>query len=55
MPIDSALESLWQDVVQLNGYAIATRYPTSGISRGFREEAVASAKRVRDFVLDRLT
>jgi HEPN domain-containing protein len=55
MPIDDSFESLWQDINQLNGYLIASRYPTASNSLQFRGEAIASAKRVRDFVLDKLT
>ena len=55
MPIDGSFESVWQDIKQLNGYSLASHYPTSSNSLEFREEAIASAKRVRDFVLDKLT
>ena len=55
MPIDNSFESVWQDINQLNGYSIASRYPMSSNSLEFRKEAIASAKRVRAFVLERLT
>ena len=54
-PIDHSLESLWHDIDQLSGYSIASRYPPLSDSLQFREQAIASAKRVRDFVLARLT
>ena len=54
MPVDHSFESVWQDIKQLNGYSIASRYPVSGNSLQFREAAIASATRVRDFILDKL-
>jgi HEPN domain-containing protein len=55
MPVDHSFENVWQDIKNLNGYSIASRYPVSNHSLAFRESAIASAKRVRDFVLDKLT
>jgi hypothetical protein len=55
VPIDHSFEGLRQDMNQLNGYSIAYRYPTSGNSLEFRKEAIASAKRVKDFVLNKLS
>ena len=54
-PIDHSFASLRHDIDQLNGYSIASRYPSSSDSLEFREQAINSAKRVRDFVLAALT
>jgi len=53
--IDNSFESLRSDIKQLNGYSTASRYPTPDDSLEFREEAITSSKRIRDFVLDKLT
>jgi HEPN domain-containing protein len=37
-PIDHSFESLWHDIDQLNGYSIASRYPSSSDSLEFREQ-----------------
>lgn len=54
-PVDNSFGSLTPVIGRLNGYSIASSYPRSEDTLGFREEAIASAKRVRDFVLDKLT
>jgi HEPN domain-containing protein len=54
-PVDNSFDGLLPVIEQLHRYSIASSYPKSGDSLGFREEAIASTKRVRDFVLGKLT
>ena len=52
--IDKSFETLRTDINQLEGYSIASRYPKAKDSLEFRKDAVATAKRVKEFVLDKL-
>jgi HEPN domain-containing protein len=52
--IDESFESLNAEINQLEGYSIASRYPRAEDSLEFRKEAIATAKRVKEFVLNEL-
>ena len=52
--IDDSFEYLRTDINRLEGYPIAARYPRPDDSAEFREEALTSTKRVKEFVLDKL-
>lgn len=52
--IDTSFESLYVEINRLEGYSIASRYPRAEDSLEFRKEAIATAQRVRDFILNKL-
>ena len=52
--IDPSFDGLTADIEQLSGYSIATRYPNADHSLEFRKEAIAAAKRVKEFVASKL-
>ena len=52
--VDKSFEALQSDIDQLEGYSIASRYPSADDSLAFRKEAVATVQRVKEFVLSRL-
>src|SRR5262245_28506205 len=52
--IDRSFESLQMEINQLEGFSIASRYPKAEDSLEFRKEAIATAKRVKVFVLSKL-
>jgi HEPN domain-containing protein len=52
--VDSSFEDLRADIDQLEGYSIASRYPKASDSLQFRMEALNTAKRVKDFILNKL-
>jgi len=52
--VDETFEILRKDINQLAGYSIASRYPEAKDSLKFREDAVAAATRVKEFVLGKL-
>ena len=52
--LNKSFETLLTDINQLAGYSVASRYPKAEDSLGFRKEAVASAKRVKEFVVEKL-
>ena len=52
--VDTSFEMLRSDIDQLEGYSIAARYPKADDSLAFRTEAIASVKRLKEFVLSRL-
>jgi HEPN domain-containing protein len=51
---DDSFESLGTEINQLEGYSIASRYPQAKDSLEYRKDAIATAKRVKEFVLDKL-
>ena len=51
---DKSLGALRTDIDQLKGYSIASRYPKAEDSLKFRQDAIATAKRVKAFVLGKL-
>ena len=52
--LDQSFEALRADMNQLTGYSIASRYPQAKDSLEFRKDAIAAAKRVKEFVLEKL-
>ena len=52
--VDHSFEDLRTDINRLEGYSIASRYPKAGDSMEFRNEALATAKRVKEFILGKL-
>jgi len=52
--IDGSFESLQMEINQLEGYSIASRYPRVEDSLEFRKEAIATARRVKEFILNKL-
>jgi len=52
--IDGSFESLQMEINQLEGYSIASRYPRAEDSLEFRKEAIATARRVKEFILNKL-
>jgi HEPN domain-containing protein len=52
--LDQSFETLSADINQLVGYSIASRYPKAEDSLEFRNIAVATAKRVKEFILEKL-
>ena len=52
--IDESFETLQSEINQLESYSIASRYPKADNSLEFREEAIATVKRVKDFILSKL-
>ena len=52
--IDNSFENLRTDINRLEGYSIASRYPKAGDSLEFRNQALATAKRVKEFILGKL-
>jgi HEPN domain-containing protein len=52
--IDASFESLQMEINQLEGYSIASRYPRAEDSLEFRKEAIATARRVKEFILNKL-
>jgi HEPN domain-containing protein len=52
--VDTSFEDLRMDISRLEGYSIASRYPKAGDSMEFRNEALATAKRVKEFILGKL-
>jgi HEPN domain-containing protein len=52
--VDNSFENLRTDVDRLEGYSIASRYPNASNSLQFRIEALNTAKRVKDFILNKL-
>jgi HEPN domain-containing protein len=52
--IDRSFEGLRPDIHRLEGYSIASRYPKASNSAEFRTEAMDTAKRVKEFVLNKL-
>jgi HEPN domain-containing protein len=51
---DESFETLRSDIDQLEGYSIASRYPKAEDSLEFRKEAIATATRVKQFILNKL-
>jgi len=51
---DESFEALRSDINELDGYSIASRYPSADDSLVFTKEAVATLERVKEFVLSRL-
>ncbi len=51
---DRSFETLRANIDQLEGYSIASRYPKVEDSLEFRKDAIATATRVKEFVLDKL-
>ena len=52
--VDNSFEDLRADIDRLEGYSIASRYPKASDSTEFRNEALATAKRVKEFILEKL-
>jgi HEPN domain-containing protein len=52
--IDNSFEDLRTDISRLEGYSIASRYPKASDSLEFRNEALDTAKRVKEFILNKL-
>lgn len=52
--VDDSFEDLRADINRLEGYSIASRYPKASDSTEFRNEALATTKRVKEFILKRL-
>ena len=52
--VDHSFEDLRSEIKRLEGYSIASRYPKASNSIKFRNDALNTAKRVKDFVLERL-
>src|SRR5215207_1617066 len=52
--VDSSFEDLRTAIDRLEGYSIASRYPKASDSLEFRTEALDTAKRVKDFILNKL-
>jgi HEPN domain-containing protein len=51
---DKSFAALRTEINQLAGYSIASRYPKAKDSLEFRKDAVATAKRVKEFILNKL-
>jgi HEPN domain-containing protein len=51
---DASFEALRMEIEQLTGYSIASRYPKAKDSLEFRKDAVATTKRVKEFILKKL-
>jgi len=51
---DRSFKTLRTNIDQLEGYSIASRYPKAKDSLPFRKNAIATATRVKEFVLDKL-
>ena len=51
---DDAFAALRIEINQLEGYSIASRYPQANDSLEFRKDAIATAKRVKEFILEKL-
>jgi HEPN domain-containing protein len=51
---DESFEALRPNIDQLEGYSIASRYPKAEDSLEFRKEAIATAVRVKEFILNKL-
>ena len=54
LAVDKSFETLGADINQLEGYSIASRYPKTNDSLEFRKEALATTKRVKEFILEKL-
>jgi HEPN domain-containing protein len=54
MAVDASFEDLHSDIDQLEGYSIASRYPKAEDSLELRKEAIATATRVKDFIMGKL-
>lgn len=52
--LDPSFETLRPTIEQLGGYLIASRYPKPSESMEFRNEALASANKVKEFIVDKL-
>lgn len=52
--VDQSFEDLRQDMDQLAGYSIASRYPRGEDSLEFGKEALLIVKRAREFALNKL-
>ena len=52
--IDPSFKALSAEINQLAGYSIASRYPKADEFLEFRKYAIATAQRVRDFILEKL-
>jgi HEPN domain-containing protein len=52
--IDDSFERLRADINRLEGYSIAARYPRPNDSKEYAGEALSTAKRAKEFVLDKL-
>jgi HEPN domain-containing protein len=52
--IEISFEDLRKDINQLESYSIASRYPKASDSLEFRNEALATTKRVKEFILGKL-
>jgi len=52
--IDESFESLQTAINQLAGYSIASRYPKAEDSLEFRKDAITTAERVKEFVLEKM-
>jgi len=50
--MDTDFESLRTEISQLEGYAIASRYPKESLE--FRKNAIATAARVKEFIVNKL-
>ena len=51
---DKSFETLRQDLAQLENYSVAVRYPGVRISVEIAEEAFEIAKRIREFIKNKL-
>lgn len=52
---DPSFTALRNEIDQLASYSIASRYPKADDSVKFRDEAVNAAKRVKEFILKKLS
>ena len=52
--LDPSFEGLRAQINQLDGYSIASRYPNAENSVEFRNEALNTAKQVKEFILGKL-
>lgn len=52
--VDNSFEDLRSDINRLEGYSIASRYPKASNSLEFRNEAMVTTKRVKEFILGKL-
>jgi len=52
--VDTSFETLRTEINQLTGYSIASRYPKAEESLEFRKNAIITAQRIRNFILEKL-
>ena len=52
--LDPSFETLRPTIEQLGGYSIASRYPKASESMDFRNEALAFANKVKEFIVGKL-